>query len=40
MQIRGKGVTFAIGTGNWAVSTLWSHVTHIALPQIRWKFSC
>ncbi|OQE88665.1 hypothetical protein PENNAL_c0016G02010 [Penicillium nalgiovense] len=31
MQIRGKGVAFATGVGNWTVSTLWSQVSPIAL---------
>ncbi|CAI7655490.1 unnamed protein product [Penicillium crustosum] len=38
MQIRGKGVAFATGIGNWTVSTLWSQVSPIALGKIGWKF--
>ncbi|CAG8199804.1 unnamed protein product [Penicillium nalgiovense] len=38
MQIRGKGVAFATGVGNWTVSTLWSQVSPIALGKIGWKF--
>lgn len=38
MQIRGKGNAFATGIGNWAVSTLWSQVSPIALGEIGWKF--
>lgn len=38
MQIRGKGNAFATGIGNWAVSTLWSQVSPIALGKIGWKF--
>ncbi|RJE18102.1 MFS sugar transporter [Aspergillus sclerotialis] len=38
MQIRGKGNAFATGIGNWAVGTLWSQVSPIALGSIRWKF--
>ncbi|KAF9894179.1 hypothetical protein FE257_009152 [Aspergillus nanangensis] len=38
MQIRGKGVAFATGVGNWTVSTLWSQVSPIALGKIHWKF--
>lgn len=38
MQIRGKGNAFAVGIGNWAVSTLWNQVSPIALGKIQWKF--
>ncbi|KAL4945158.1 hypothetical protein BDV06DRAFT_47857 [Aspergillus oleicola] len=38
MQIRGRGNAFATGVGNWAVSTLWSQVSPIALGSIGWKF--
>jgi hypothetical protein len=38
MQIRGKGNAFAVGIGNWAVSTLWNQVSPIALGKIEWKF--
>lgn len=38
MQIRGKGNAFATGIGNWAVGTLWSQISPIALGSIRWKF--
>lgn len=38
MQIRGKGNAFAVGVGNWAVSTLWNQVSPIALDKIQWKF--
>ncbi|KAL2837551.1 general substrate transporter, partial [Aspergillus pseudoustus] len=38
MQIRGRGVAFATGVGNWCVSTLWSQVSPIALGAIHWKF--
>ncbi|KAJ5601723.1 hypothetical protein N7510_011257 [Penicillium lagena] len=38
MQIRGKGNAFAVGIGNWAVSTLWNQVSPIALGKLQWKF--
>ncbi|PWY90202.1 general substrate transporter [Aspergillus heteromorphus CBS 117.55] len=38
MQIRGRGNAFATGIGNWAVSTLWSQVSPIALAKIQYKF--
>lgn len=38
MQIRGKGNAFATGVGNWAVCTLWSQISPIALGAIRWKY--
>ncbi|KAJ5760857.1 hypothetical protein N7520_008013 [Penicillium odoratum] len=38
MQIRGKGNAFAVGIGNWAISTLWNQVSPTALGQIQWKF--
>lgn len=38
MQIRGKGNAFAVGIGNWAVSTLWNQVSPIALGKLKWKF--
>ena len=39
MQIRGKGNAFATGVGNWAVSTVWSQVSPIALGKITWKYN-
>jgi hypothetical protein len=38
MQIRGKGNAFATGVGNWAVATLWSQVSPIAIGSISWRF--
>lgn len=38
MQIRGKGNAFATGIGNWAVGTLWSQISPIALGTISWKY--
>ncbi|KAK2758976.1 hypothetical protein FQN54_003074 [Arachnomyces sp. PD_36] len=38
MQIRGKGNAFATGVGNWAVATLWSQVSPIAIGKISWRF--
>ncbi|KAJ5953164.1 hypothetical protein N7454_000060 [Penicillium verhagenii] len=38
MQIRGKGNAFAVGIGNWAVSTVWNQVSPTALGQIQWRF--
>ncbi|CEJ56269.1 Putative Function: high affinity glucose transporter (Precursor) [Penicillium brasilianum] len=38
MQIRGKGNAFAVGIGNWAVSTLWNQVSPIALGKLQWRF--
>lgn len=38
MQIRGKGNAFATGVGNWAVATLWSQVSPIAIGAISWRF--
>jgi hypothetical protein len=38
MQIRGKGNAFAVGIGNWAVSTLWNQISPVALGKLQWKF--
>lgn len=38
MQIRGKGNAFAVGIGNWAVSTLWNQVSPVALGVLKWRF--
>jgi hypothetical protein len=38
MQIRGKGNAFAVGIGNWAVSTLWNQVSPVALGKLQWRF--
>ncbi|KAJ6043854.1 hypothetical protein N7499_006364 [Penicillium canescens] len=38
MQIRGKGNAFAVGIGNWAVSTLWNQISPVALGKLQWRF--
>ncbi|KAJ5748818.1 uncharacterized protein N7511_010514 [Penicillium nucicola] len=38
MQIRGKGNAFAVGIGNWAVSTVWSQISPVALGKLKWRF--
>ncbi|KAJ5294153.1 hypothetical protein N7508_008974 [Penicillium antarcticum] len=38
MQIRGKGNAFAVGIGNWAVSTLWNQISPVALGNLKWRF--
>lgn len=38
MQIRGKGNAFAVGVGNWTVSTLWNQISPVALGKLQWRF--
>ncbi|KZZ87576.1 Sugar/inositol transporter [Ascosphaera apis ARSEF 7405] len=37
-QVRGTGVAFATGIGNWAISVMWSQVSPKGLGKLGWKY--
>ncbi|KAI5286419.1 hypothetical protein KEM54_006802 [Ascosphaera aggregata] len=37
-QVRGTGVAFATGIGNWAISTMWAQVSPKGLGKLGWKY--